>query len=53
MGNLAFSAGSVYGFCKNLEKKAQTSIGHLEEELLNQKSRLSPSAKPHKDNTII
>ena len=36
-GELGLSTGSVYGFCKNLEKKAQTSIGHLEEELLNQK----------------
>lgn len=34
---LALSAGSVYGFCKSLDKKAQTSIGKLEEELLNQR----------------
>ena len=34
---IGLSAGSVYGFCKSLEKKAQTSIGKLEEELLNQR----------------
>ena len=36
-GGLGLSAGSVYGFCKSLEKRAQTSIGKLEEELLNQR----------------
>lgn len=36
-GELGLSAGSVYGFCKSLEKRAQTSIGKLEEELLNQR----------------
>lgn len=35
-GDLGLSAGSVYGFCKDLENKAQTSIVHLEDELLNQ-----------------
>ena len=35
-GVLKLSAGSVYHFCKELSVKAQGSIAHLEEELLNQ-----------------
>lgn len=34
-GELGLSEGSVYGFCKRLAQKAQASIDHLEEELLN------------------
>ena len=35
-GVLKLSAGSMYHFCKDLSGKAQKSIAHLEEELLNQ-----------------
>lgn len=33
---LALSEGSVYGFCRKFSDKAETSIEHLESELLNQ-----------------
>lgn len=33
---LALSEGSVYGFCKKFSNKVETSIEHLESELLNQ-----------------
>jgi len=33
---LGLSDGSVYGFCKSLAKKAGVSIGHLEDDQLNQ-----------------
>lgn len=33
---LALSEGSVYGFCKKFSQKVETSIHHLESELLNQ-----------------
>ena len=35
-GELELSEGSVYGFCKKLSECAQTSIEHLENDLLNQ-----------------
>lgn len=35
-GELNLSEGSVYGFCKKFAKIAETSIQHLEDELLNQ-----------------
>ncbi|MFA9424596.1 MAG: transposase, partial [Sedimentibacter sp.] len=35
-GELNLSDGSVYGFCKKFAKIAETSIQHLEDELLNQ-----------------
>ena len=35
-GGLALSEGSVYSFCKKFAEKAEKSIEHLEEELLNQ-----------------
>ena len=35
-GLLGLSAGSVYGFCWSLSEKAEESIRHLEERLLNQ-----------------
>ena len=33
---LGLSAGSVYQFCKKFSQKAETSIAHIEDELLNQ-----------------
>lgn len=35
-GELNLSEGSIYSFCKSFSQKAQASITHLEEELLNQ-----------------
>ena len=42
-GQLGLSDGSVYRFCKGFSERAQESLAHLEERLLNQKVVLTLS----------
>ena len=37
-GSLSLSSGSIYGFCRDFAQKAESSIAHLEDGLLNQKA---------------